>query len=289
MTLEEIFQPISKELQLVEKQLRLQLKNIYKDQNISQHQQGYVGLSVNHLFRTVGKRLRPALVLLSAKLVGPVDAGESSYQSLLQLATAVELIHSASLVHDDILDEARYRRKQLSLNEKCGNKIAVIVGDVLFSQAFSILLNLEMAAWQKKQEIFQIICNTIKKMCLGEICQHQIITDHRSAEFDEYLVVTENKTARLMSACCQCGAMLTGKDEIVPQTLARFGLHFGLAFQLADDFKDQDALLKKEVDLLPTTKDYIEKAKESLQSVNGNIITQHLVALCDFLLPVSGG
>ncbi len=286
MTLEEIFQPISKELQLVEKQLRLQLTNIiYENQNINQDQQEYVDLSIRHLFKTIGKRLRPALVLLSAKLVGPVDTRESSYQSLLQLAATVELIHSASLIHDDVLDDARHRRNQLSLNEKYGNKIAVIVGDMLFSQAFSILLNLEIADWQKKQEIFQIICNTIKKMCIGEICQRQIITDHRSAEFDEYLVLTENKTARLMSACCQCGAILTGIDKTTSQNMARFGLHFGIAFQLADDFKDQDALLKKDVDLLPMTKDYIEKAKESLKSVNGNIITKHFAALCDVLLP----
>ncbi|MCP4396397.1 MAG: polyprenyl synthetase family protein [bacterium] len=289
MTLEEIFQPISKELQLVEKQLKLQLKHISHDRNISQYQQGYVDLSIDHLFKTVGKRLRPALVLLSAKFVGPVDTEEPSNQSVVQLATAVELVHSASLIHDDILDEALHRRGQLSLNEKCGNKIAVIVGDLLFSQAFSILLNLEIADWQKKQKIFHIFCNTIKKMCLGEIFQRQIITDRRSAEFGEYLAIIENKTAILMSACCQCGAMLAGKDEIAPQNLATFGLQFGLAFQLADDFKDQDALLKKEMDLFPLTKDYIEKAKASLQSVNGNTVRKHLTALCDFLLPASGG
>ncbi len=92
MVLEGIFQPVPKELQLVEKRLKLQHKHISHDRNISHYQQEYVDLSINHLFKTVGKRLRPARVLLSAKFVGPVDTGESSYQSVVQLANAVELI-----------------------------------------------------------------------------------------------------------------------------------------------------------------------------------------------------
>jgi octaprenyl-diphosphate synthase len=283
MTLEEIFRPIGKELQLVEEQLRFQLKNIDEKQNIRQYQKNGINRLINHLFKTSGKRLRPALVLLSAKLSQSVDRQESLSQALIQLATTVELIHSASLIHDDVLDNEQYRRDQLSLNEKYGNKIAVLVGDILFAQAFSMLLNLEVPDWQKKQEIIQIFCTTIKTMCIGEIRQHQIISDHKSAELDEYLLITENKTARLMSACCQAGAMLTETDGTVLQNLANFGLHFGMAFQLADDFKDKDSLLNSDLDIKEITQDYIKKAKANLQPVNANPVTKHIIALCDSL------
>ncbi len=285
MTLKEIFQPISKELQLVEKQLRLQLQHIHQNENIHHAHKDTIGLFINHLFETPGKKLRPALVLLSAKLNGSGDRQETSSQAVIQLATAVEFIHSASLVHDDVLDNGEYRRNQLSLNETYGNKIAIITGDMLFSLAFSVLLNLENTDWQKKEEILQIFCRTTSRMCIGEMCQHQIITAQRSAEFDEYLALTEDKTARLMSACCQCGAILSGRDQVASQKLADFGLHFGLAFQLADDVKDKDAPLNAKIDIIHTTKAYIEKAKAHLQSANGNKMAQHLAALCDFLLP----
>jgi octaprenyl-diphosphate synthase len=289
MTLKKIFKPIAKDLQLVTKQLRFQLNSLYADQNIHHYQKAHVDRFVNHFFHAPGKGLRPALVLLSAKLVGPLKLGESSYQSLIKLATAVELIHSASLTHDDIVDNAKSRRNQVSLNEKYGNKIAVVVGDILILQAFSLLLNLEALDWQKKEKIFQIVYRTAQKMCLGEMCEHQFLTEQRPASVDEYLGVLENKTATLMSACCECGAMLTGKDPADHQNLADFGRHFGLAFQLADDLKDQDSLLSKNPDLVPIAKDYIKKAKEDLQSVNGRSrVTKNLMALCDILLPGNG-
>jgi octaprenyl-diphosphate synthase len=288
MTLQQIFKPISKELVLVKEQLWLQLSRLYDDENIRHYQKAHIDRFIKHFFNVSGKGLRPALVLLSAKLVGPVNVGESSYQSLIKLATVVELIHSASLTHDDVVDNAQYRRNQVSLNEKYGNAVAVLVGDILFLQAFSLLLNLENIDGQKKQQILQIVYRTAQKMCLGEMCEHHVINEHRPAELDEYLAILESKTAALMSACCQCGAILTGKNAIISQNLANFGLHFGLAFQLADDLKDKDSLLHDNMDLLPITKNYIQQAKEDLQSVqspNGNSVTKHLMALCDMLLP----
>lgn len=288
MTLKEIFKPISKELQLVKKQLAFQLNSLYDDQNIHHYQKTHVDQVVNHFFHVSGKGLRPALVLLSAKLAGPVTAGKSLQQSVVKLATAVELIHSASLTHDDIVDYAKSRRNQVSLNEKYGNRIAVVVGDMLILQAFSLLLNLETLDWQKKEEIFHIIYRTAQKMCLGEMCEHQILTEKRTANVDEYLVLLENKTATLMSACCECGAMLTGKNPSAYQNMANFGRHFGLAFQLADDLKDKDSLLNENAALVPIANEYIKKAKDDLRSFNGNKVTKNLVALCDILLPGNG-
>ena len=104
MIMEEIFEPIAKELHLVKQQLSLQLRSIAEKQHVQESQKQTVDRALSHFFTTSGKGLRPALVLLSAKLVGPLKAGETSYQPLIQLATAVELIHSASLIHDDVLD-----------------------------------------------------------------------------------------------------------------------------------------------------------------------------------------
>lgn len=289
MTLKEIFTPISKELSLVREQLKLQLHNLADAQNIQPYQKVHVDQVINHFFHVPGKGLRPALVLLSAKLAGPVKTGAASQQqSVIKLATAVELIHSASLTHDDIVDKAKSRRNQVSLNEKYGNRIAVVVGDILILQAFSLLLNLELLDWQKKEKIFHIIYRTAKKMCLGEMCEHQILAERRAANIDEYLALLDNKTAALMSACCECGAMLTGQEPSAYQNMANFGRHFGLAFQLADDLKDQDALMDGQTALVPIANEYIKKAKNDLQSFNGNRVTKNLAALCDILLPGNG-
>ncbi|MBD3308406.1 hypothetical protein GF339_18385 [candidate division KSB3 bacterium] len=204
------------------------------------------------------------------------------YHPLLRLATAVELIHSASLIHDDVLDNARFRREQLSLNEKYGNKISVLTGDMLFLQGFSLLINLDLE-WRLKQEVFQIMCDTTQKMCFGEMYQHNILKEHRRANLKEYLTIIEYKTATLMSVCCQFGSLLASSDRGISQHLAHFGLNFGLAFQLADDVHDQDALLSQEVNLHAATNEYIVKAKHTLQSVNGHPMTTHLMALCDLI------
>lgn len=288
MTLETILKPILPELQLVKESLNAQLTQLHEKQKLFQAQKNALDSSVQHFFNAPGKGLRPALVLFSAKLAGPVNVGDPLYQPLIQLAATVELVHSASLIHDDVLDNAQDRRHQESLNGKYGNKIAVLTGDTLFLQGVSTLFHLELADWQKKQKIFQLVCNTAHKMCFGEIFQHQIVVEQRPVKLDEYLTIVEHKTATLMSACCQCGAMLAGDDDTVSETLANFGLHFGLAFQLADDFKDKDSLLDRNADLIAITEEYVEKAKADLQPFNGNKLTKHLTALCDFLLPVNG-
>ncbi len=286
MTLENIFKPIVPDLQHVKESLNAQLTSLHEKQKSSQKKS--VDQFIQHFFNAPGKGLRPALVLFSAKLANPIPLDEAAYLPLIQLATAVEFIHSASLIHDDVLDEALNRRDQLSLNGKYGNKIAVLTGDILFLQGFSTLFHLEIEDWHTKQKIFQLLCDTTQKMCFGEILQHQLITARRSAEYAEYLSIVKSKTAILMSACCQCGAMLSGKDQAASQQLANFGLHFGLAFQLADDFKDQDSLVSRDADLVALTKEHVEKAKVYLQAFNGNHIAEHLTALCDFLVPMNG-
>jgi geranylgeranyl pyrophosphate synthase len=285
MTLNEIFAPIAKALRRVKQQLRTQLDSLYNAEQLYENQQAHIDRFIEHFFRASGKGLRPALVLLSARASGPLQEDDAAYQSLIKLAAAVELIHSASLAHDDVVDKAATRRNQATLNEKYGTKIAVVVGDLLVLQAFALLLGLEGIDWRKKERIFKIIHCTAQKMCLGELCEDQILSEKRRADRGEYLQFLEHKTASLMSASCECGAILTGKDPGDYQNMANFGLHFGLAFQLADDLKDQDSLLQENAELIPLAQEYINKAKHDLQSVNASPEKQHLMELCDILLP----
>jgi octaprenyl-diphosphate synthase len=285
MTLEEIFEPISHELHLVKDNLRGQLRTLLEHRDIHPSQHQTLDQIISHFLERAGKGLRPALVIFSANLIRPISLNDGLYQPLLQLATAVELIHSASLVHDDVLDDAQFRRGRLSINQKYGNKIAVLTGDMLFLQGFSLLIHLNVPDWRIKQEMFQVLCQTTQTMCFGEIFQHHLVIEEQTAEIDEYMKIIEHKTALLMSACCRCGAMLTTSDAGIVHTLTEFGLNFGLAFQLADDTADQDAVVHHDVDLRPMTRRYIERAKARLKSVNGNLMAGHLMALCDLLLP----
>jgi octaprenyl-diphosphate synthase len=285
MTLNEIFAPIAKELRRVKQQLRTQLNSLYTAEKLYDSQQAHIDRFIEHFFRASGKGLRPALVLLSAKVSGPLQEDDATYQSLIQLAAAVELIHSASLAHDDVVDKAITRRNQESLNEKYGTKIAVVVGDLLVLQAFGLLLNLDGIEWGKKERIFNIIHRTAQKMCLGELCEDQILSEKRRAGREEYVQFLEHKTASLMSASCECGAILTGKEPSDYQKMADFGLNFGLAFQLADDLKDKDSLLQEDVELIPLAQEYIDKAKHDLERFKSSPEKQHLIELCNILLP----
>lgn len=282
MELKQIFEPINEELTLVEEVLEKQLKQLWKENSAGIHRYDFAYRAVNHLFLNAGKRLRPALVLLSAKsLQGP---GVSINGSLIELAAAVELIHSASLVHDDVIDETEYRRKQSTLNTKYGSKIAVLAGDILYSQFFSLLTEIEVMHQEKKIKLFQIFCEVTKKMCLGEICEQDIIRRKINPDLQEYLDILENKTAKLMSACCQCGAMLNGADEEEVRSLTDFGLHFGLAYQLIDDHNDNDALLADDIDTIELAKENIAKAKDNIAFLNESEPKWMLLSLCRYIL-----
>ena len=283
MTLEEIFSPIEKELQAVRRQFQNRFHHIQPHQSHYPIPPERIAPFFTHFLHASGKGLRPALVLFSANLTRPVTPDDAVYQPLLQLATAVEFIHSASLVHDDVLDEAEFRRGQRSLNDKEGNKIAILVGDMLFLQAFSLLTDLNLPDWPVKHEIFQLLCQTMQTMCVGEIFQHHLRLESQTADIDEYLGIITHKTALLMSVCCRCGALLLRPGEEAVQTMTEFGRNFGMAFQLADDTVDQDVLVDKGVNLRPLTHKYIKQAKAQLHSANGNLYAKHLIALCDLL------
>lgn len=224
-SLKQIYNPVLKELKLTEVELYSIVKAFVKENPEE-------SASIKHFFNVPGKYLRPVLVLLSSKAGSLKNKGKKSGKEIINLAVAVELMHSASLIHDDILDNSDERRDGKSLNNKYGNKVAVIAGDILYAKAFSLLIRTHV------DEIMDIMCRTTETMCVGEI------NDIGHGKSD-YLKVIENKTASLMSASCQCGALLSGADKKSVKALSSYGYNFGMAYQLVDDYIDNDSALNR--------------------------------------------
>ena len=237
---------------------------------------------VKHLFKKPGKKLRPALVLLSARMMGTVSPEQR--ETLIYMAAAVELIHSASLIHDDIIDGAEDRRNTATLNKQFNNTIAVLTGDILYAQFFSVLTNLPNVDDQVKVSLFDLFTKLARNMCIGEIFQHQMVNRYIEPNIKDYLKVLENKTALLMSASCKCGALLNGSSEKESEYMAYFGLNFGLAYQLVDDYIDHDSPVSVDADLMVKAEQYIIQAKEALSAVSKNGSGRNLENLCDFVI-----
>ena len=172
-----------------------------------------------------GKRIRPALLLLSSQLSG--YEGPVCYR----LAAVVELIHAATLVHDDIIDDARVRRGRPSVNARWGNEITVLMGDWLYMTSFTIALG------ERQFQIMDILTDVTRKMIEGELIQ---LTINGSLDITEeqHLDISMRKTAFLFSACAQIGAILGTARPEQQQSLKQYGLNVGIAFQLVDDVLD---------------------------------------------------
>ena len=223
MRLEKIYLPIKKELGRIESELRSQLLSS-KDKFV---------LKVNkYLLGNAGKRLRPSLVLLCAKTNNHWD------EKAISVAAALELIHAASLVHDDVLDEASLRRKRATVNTRWGNEPAILTGDYLYFKAFSILSQLEVA------KIPSIVSFAAEMMCEGEIIQ-TCKTYQLNLSEEYYLEIIRKKTACLIAASCEVGAVLSGSSLRIQESLAQYGLNFGIAFQIIDDCLDLISLSGK--------------------------------------------
>ena len=197
---------------------------------------------MQYIVKRKGKQMRPMFVLLSAKLHGEIN--DASYRA----ASLVELLHTATLVHDDVVDDALERRGFFSINALWKNKIAVLVGDYLLSKG--LLLSID----NKDFEILTILSNAVKKMSEGELLQ---IEKTRNLNFDEsvYYEIINGKTASLLSSSCGAGAASVTKDEATIQKMREFGEMVGMAFQIKDDLFDYgDAVIGK-----PTGNDIKEK------------------------------
>jgi octaprenyl-diphosphate synthase len=178
-----------------------------------------------YIYKRKGKQLRPMLVFLSAKLNGTI--GESSYRA----AALVELMHTATLVHDDVVDDSDRRRGFFSLNALWKNKIAVLVGDYLLSKVLLLSVDYE------EFELLKIISTSVREMSEGELLQ---IEKARRLDIDEavYFDIIEKKTASLISSCCGVGAASVNASAEVIQNMRNFGTHLGIAFQIKDDLFD---------------------------------------------------
>jgi len=218
MELREIYKPIEKDLFQVKEEIRRQLgieddltKRVLED-----------------IIESPGKLLRPALALLS------FSAGrdsEKNRDNIVKIASLIELVHTATLIHDDVIDETALRRHNTTLYAKWGEKISVLIGDFLFSRSFTMLSQLGFS------EIVCALANTISLICEGELKQIERAYDWNLSE-EDYLSIIKKKTASLFSFSCLCGGHLgkVAADEI--RALVSYGLNFGVAFQMVDDCLD---------------------------------------------------
>ena len=212
-----IFSLIKDEMLLVESEFQRQASSNIQVIN-------YLG---DYLRASGGKRVRPALLLLSAFAVG----GDGSKKNVIRLATVMEMLHTATLVHDDIIDNADTRRNRTSVNARFGNQSAVLMGDWLYMSAFETSLK------ERSLEILDILTRLTRKMTEGELIQLTMLGRSDISE-TEYFDILQRKTAFLFSACCEIGAILGGADANEQIALRDYGMNLGTAFQLADDVLD---------------------------------------------------
>ena len=185
----------------------------------------FVRLLLNHILRRKGKQMRPLLVFLTAKLNGPVT--ESTYVA----ASLIELLHTATLVHDDVVDDAKERRGLPTINSIWNSKIAVLIGDFLLAQGLLISVN------KKTYRMLGVTSAAVQEMISGELIQMQKTYSLNLSE-DDYYRIIKKKTAALISACTSCGALSTSEDEVVIKNMKEFGESVGIAFQIKDDLLD---------------------------------------------------
>jgi octaprenyl-diphosphate synthase len=214
--LKSIYEPIQGEVDRVEEVLRNELA----------HENPFVSMLLKHSTKFQGKRVRPALLLHCAHILGG-DVTDVH----VSLAAVVEMLHSATLVHDDVLDEALLRRQVKTLNNVWGNEASILFGDYLFAKAYTL------AAKLHNREANLILAKTVEEMCVGELWQ---ISTKFNFDMDEeqYLKVIYYKTGSLFATACRLGSVGTGGAAAHVEALANYGACFGTAFQIIDDCLD---------------------------------------------------
>jgi len=187
--------------------------------------------SLNYLFATGGKMIRPSLLLIGSMFGKKTKKNQ---EIILDVATAIESIHLATLVHDDIIDQSDMRRNQLSIQAKYGQSYAVYMGDYLLSQCFLMLSHLDL-----DKEVFTRVAKTVNQICLGDMKQHQMKFD-LDITLDMYLRMVSKKTAALISMSLAAGGYLSKASEETSKLLGKIGYEIGMIFQLVDDLLDYE-------------------------------------------------
>jgi octaprenyl-diphosphate synthase len=215
MNLKEIAKPVADHLE--------EFNKVYR--NSAQSSIGLLNTVIRYILRTKGKQLRPTLVLLSANVCGGVE--KDTYLA----ATLVELLHTATLVHDDVVDDAATRRGLASVNAVWKNKVSILVGDFLLARGLILSIDNNHA------DFLQVTSTTVRRMSEGELLQ---IQKTRSLDIDEatYLKIIGDKTASLISTCCELGALSVKADPVLRKRMQMFGENLGIAFQIRDDIFD---------------------------------------------------
>ena len=231
---------------------------------------------IQYVLDSRGKRMRPILVLLSAKLFGEVN------EQTLRAATFVEMVHSATLIHDDVVDDSNLRRNHASVKACFGNLSAVLAGDYLLAKAMLLL------AQPNDYAILQEMLHTTAAMSEGELMQGSVGLSYHGSRSDapqqwlplydnptdQYIDIVTRKTSMLMRSCCVSGALSVNASPEQVQLIADFGLNFGILFQLRDDQLDSENMELAKA-LLP---EYLNKTMASLQSFPDS---ETLDALCE--------
>lgn len=215
ISMQEIQQPIAADLKAFDRYFQSAMKSSHR----------LLSLVTRYVLRQKGKRIRPTLVLLAAKTTG--ETTEATHRS----AALVELLHTASLVHDDVVDEADRRRGLFSINALWKNKVAVLFGDFLLSKG--LLLSLDYKDYRQ----LHLLSDAIRRMSEGELLQLEK-TRHLDIDEATYLQIISDKTASLIAACLACGAASTTENEDDIQKMRSVGEKLGIAFQIRDDLFD---------------------------------------------------
>jgi octaprenyl-diphosphate synthase len=219
--LSEIKRPVSKELD--------QFEEVFRDAMRSKVP--LLDKVTQYIVKTKGKQMRPLFVLLSASICGEIN------DSTLRAATLIELLHTATLVHDDVVDDSNERRGFFSINALWKNKIAVLVGDYLLSRGMMLALS------NKDFELLCIVSNAVQEMSEGELLQ---IEKARRLDIEEsvYFDIIRKKTASLIASCCAVGAASVNANEEMIEKMKNFGTYVGIAFQIKDDIFDYESSRK---------------------------------------------
>ena len=222
MKLKMLYSDMRSDLDLIEKELEIAV-------NSSSDLLNEASL---HLLQAGGKRIRPVFVLLAAKF------GNYQINQMMNVAVPLELIHMASLVHDDVIDDSEMRRGQLTVKAQWNNRVAMYTGDFIFARALEYITNID------NPQAHRILSYTMVEICVGEIIQieDKFKLDQR---LQDYFRRIKRKTALLIASSCQLGAVVSGADEKTATHLKRFGYYVGMSFQIMDDILDITATDKE--------------------------------------------
>jgi octaprenyl-diphosphate synthase len=243
------------------------------EQNIEQilsSNDEFINLVFNHLKQTKGKRLRPMLCLTIAKIFGNLT------NACYNLATSVELIHQASLLHDDVIDDAKSRRKYPTVNQKWGNKTAILIGDLILAKAFDVIENQDINA-------LKIAIKIVKELSEGELLEHKNFNKKLSEE--GYINIITKKTASLFAVACAFAAIAQKQNTRIIEECYYFGENIGIAFQIKDDIADRQIDKNNGIITLPQydlkkakelREHYVLKALIAIYQITGVEFPQHV-------------